>query len=53
MLEPAFLSKVAESIYADPEFERLLLKACGSDSMFHILTVNSIDLLYHTPGTGC
>ena len=52
MLEPSFLSKVAELICEDPEFERLLLKAHGSDAMFRVMTVHGVDLPYFTPGTG-
>ena len=49
MLEPSFLSKVADLTYEDPEFKRFLLRAYGSDAMFCIMTVYGIDLLYHTP----
>ena len=52
MLEPSFLSKVAEFTYADPEFERLILRARGSDATFQVMTAYSIDLLYSTNGTG-
>ena len=52
MLEPFFLSKVADLICEDPEFERLLLRSRGSDTMLRITTVHGIDLLYRTPGTG-
>ena len=34
MLEPSFLSNVAELTYDDPEFERLLLRVGGYDAMF-------------------
>ena len=47
-----FLSNVAELTCADPEFERLLLIARGSDARFHIMTVHGVDLLYSTHGTG-
>ena len=52
MLQPCFLSKVAEWICADPDFERFLLRARGSDAMFCILAIHGVDLLYFTPGTG-
>ena len=52
MLEPYFLSKVAELTCADPEFEQLSLKVGASDAMFRVMTVYDVDLLYHTPGTG-
>ena len=52
MLEPSFLSKVAELTYAGPEFERLLLRLRGSDAVFGVVTVHGVDLLYHTPGSG-
>ena len=53
MLEPSFLSKVAELTCENPGFKRLLLRARGSDAMFRVMTVHGIDLLYCTPGTGC
>ena len=53
MLETSFLNKVAELTCEDPGFKRLLLIERGSDAMFLVMTVHSIDLLYCTPGTGC
>ena len=52
MLEPSFLSKVAEFTYLDPEFERFPLGEHSYNAMFRIITVHSINLLYCTPGTG-
>ena len=53
MLEPSFLSKVAELTCADPEFERFLLRShVVSMPCFRVMTVHGIDLLYCTPGTG-
>ena len=52
MLEPSFLSKVAKLIYANPDFKRLIFIERGSDGIFKVLTVNSANLLYLTPGTG-
>ena len=51
MLEPSFLSKIAELTYSDPEFEQLLLKSRGSDAIFRVLTVYGVDLLYYTLAT--
>ena len=52
MLEPSFLSKVADLTYSDPEFEWLLLRLRGSDAMFSIMTIHCVDLLYCILGTG-
>ena len=52
MLEPSFLSNAAELIYANSEYERLLLRARGYGAMFRVMIVYSVDFLYHTPGTG-
>ena len=51
MLEPSFLSTVAELTYADPEFERLLLRVRGSNAMFRVMTAHIVDLLYQTLAT--
>ena len=53
MLEPYFLSKIAELKCEGPEFERLLLRARAFDAIFRVITVYSIDLLYLILGTGC
>ena len=53
MLGDLFLSKVPDLTCAIPEFEWFLLGSRGSDAMFRIMTVHGVDLLYHTPGTGC
>ena len=53
MLEPSFLSNISELTCTDPEFERFLLKARGSDGMFRVMAVYSVNLLYHTSSTGC
>ena len=53
MLEPSFLSKVANLIYDNPDFEWLLLRAHSSDAEFRVMTVYGVDLPYCTPGTGC
>ena len=52
MLETSFQSNAGELTYAGPGFEWLLLRACGFDAMFRIMTVHGADLLYHTPVTG-
>ena len=51
MLEPSFLSKVAEFTCADPEFERILFRARSSGAMYRVTTVHSVDLLYFNAGT--
>ena len=51
MLEPFTLNKVAEFICADPDSGRLILRKYGSNSMFRVMTIHSIDLLYFTHGT--
>ena len=53
MLKPYFLSKVAELISADLEFERLLLRVRGFYTMFRLMTVHGVGLLYPIPGSGC
>ena len=53
ILEPSFVSKVAELTCENPEFERFLLRTRCSDAMFLINTVHGIDLMYHTPGNKC
>ena len=52
MLQPSFLSKVAQLTYVNPDFELLLLRSRGYDAIFRIITVHGVDLLYCTPGTG-
>ena len=50
MLEPSFLSKVAELTYIDPKFELLPFRAHSSDAMFRVMIAHSVDLLYPTLG---
>ena len=52
MLQTFFLSKVANLMYANPEYEPLLLQERGYDAMFRVSTDHGIDLLYCTRGTG-
>ena len=52
ILEPSFLSNVAELTYAYPEFKQFLLRVHGSGAMFWVVTVYGVDLLYHTLGIG-
>ena len=52
MFEPFFLRKVAELTYSDPEFKRLILRERSFDTIFQVMAVYGIDLLYLTPGTG-
>ena len=52
-LEPAFWNKVAELIYVNSEFERLLLRVCGFNTIFQVITAHGRDLLYYTSSTGC
>ena len=52
MLEPSFLSKVANLTYTDPDFERFLLRSRAYGAIFRVMTVRGVDLLYCTPGTG-
>ena len=49
VLEPSFLSNIAELTYVDPEFDPLLHRAYSFDAIFRFITVHSVDLLYSYP----
>ena len=52
MLEPYFLSRVAELTYENPGSELFLLGPHSFNAIFCVVTLYGVDLLYHTTGTG-